>query len=181
MSPHGRQRLAFLAMVVAGVASLATSQGPPGIGQEPKDRLTFASDHPVQVRHVRIRIDAGAGTAYVRADVPIQTGGVGSPAKRPVTVTVVRDSDGKSIGDDLGPGYLAGAVSSLATSFVAIGSCAADTTCEATFTLTFERIPEDTRESLEFEWSVRTWAEYPDREAFSSPPPGAALSVEISR
>jgi hypothetical protein len=114
----------------------------------------------------------------VSADIPIETGGVNG--KRPVTLTVIRDRDGTSVLDDYGPSYQTGAVSNLAGSFVAIDACAKGQTCVETFTLTFTRIPGDTRQSLDFAWSIQARSSYLEGN-ITSPPPGASLLVTITR
>jgi hypothetical protein len=131
------------------------------------------------VRHVRVEVTAGADAAHVSAEVPIEVGGV--DGLRPVTLTVVRDRDGASVLDDYGPDYQAGDSSNLAGYFDAIDSCPAGETCSETFTLTFDRIPQDTRDDLAFDWSIRGRAEYPDREPGTSVPGGASLEVTITR
>lgn len=170
-----RQALSLLALVIAGASSLATSQAPGAVVfDEPWDRLSFSADHRVEVRHVRFVVVGGKDGVDVTADVPIEVGAV--DGKRPVTLSVVRDSDGESVLDDFGPDYQAGTGSSLAGHFVAIESCPSGQTCSENFTFTFERIAEDTRPSLAFDWSISSKAEYPG----STPPPGASLEVTIS-
>ena len=173
-----RQGVALLALVIAGFASLATTEGPPGVSQEPKDHLSFTGDQRTEVRHVRIEVVAGDGDASVTADVPIETGGVNG--KRPVALTVIRDRDGKSVLDDYGPNYQPGFLSSLAGNFDAIESCASGQTCAETVTFTFTRIPDDSRQSLDFDWSIRARSAY-SADTSTSPPPGASLTVTISR
>jgi hypothetical protein len=155
-----RQVLALIVLVIAGLASLATETAPGLLSQEPTDRLSFKAGQTTEVRHVRMEIVSAAGQARVWVDIPIEIGSVNG--KRPVTLTVIRDRDGKAILDDFGPDYHAGSDSSLAGSFEAIASCAPAKTCSETFTFTFERIPEDTRPSLAFDWSVRASATYYD-------------------
>jgi len=178
MNGQARRTLSLVALVVAGVSSLATTQGAPAVGQQPQDRLSFSGDQRTEVRHVKVVVTAGAGDAHVTADVPIEVGGV--DGKRPVALTVVRDRDGASVLDDYGADYQAGTVSSLAGYFTAIDSCASGKTCSETFTFTFERIPQDTRPDLAFDWSVRAFAEYPSIEPGASVPAGASLAVTIT-
>jgi hypothetical protein len=179
MNRAHRQALSLIALVIAGASSLATTQGPPTVFYETKDRLSFSGDQRTEVRHVRVVVAAGKGKAHVTADVPVEVGGV--DGKRPVTLTVVRDSDGTSVVlDDFGPGYQAGTVSSLAGDFTAIESCPSGQTCSESFTFTFERIAEDTRPDLAFDWSVRATAEWPGSPPPGSPPPGASLDVTIA-
>ena len=175
---HRDKRVALLALMVAGLASLATTEGPPGVRQESKDHLSFSGDQRTEVRHVRVEVVSGKGDATVSADVPIETGGVNG--KRPVALTVIRDRDGKSVLDDFGPSYQAGLLGSIAGNFDAIDSCASGQTCTETFTFTFTRIPEDNRQSLDFDWSIRAGSAY-SIETSMSPPPGASLTVTITR
>ena len=175
MNRAQRQALSLIALVIAGASSIATSAGAPAaLSREPKDRLSFSGDQRTEVRHVRVVVAAGKGKPQVTADVPIEVGGV--DGKRPVTLTIVRDSDGASLDHDFGPDYQAGTVSSLAGGFTAIDSCPSGHTCSASFTFTFVRIAEDTRPDLAFDWSVRATAEWPN----VAPPPGASLDVTIA-
>jgi len=175
MNRAHRQALSLIALVIAGASSIATTQGAPAaLFDEPKDRLSFSLDQRTEVRHVRVVVAAGKGKAHVTADVPIEVGGV--DGKRPVTLTVVRDSDGASVNDDIGAGSQAGTIANLAGAFTAIDSCPSGQTCSESFTFTFVRIAEDTRPDLAFDWSVRATAEW----SGSSPPPGASLDVTIA-
>lgn len=179
MNRTARQTLALVMLVVAGISSMATSRSSPAVGQEPKDNLSFSGEQRTQVRHVKVEVNAGEADARVTAVVPIQVGGI--EGKRPVTLTVVRDGGGDgSILDDYGPDYQPGTTSSLAGHFTAIASCAAGTTCSETFTFTFERISEDSRPDLAFDWSVSARAEYPSIEPGATPPAGASLTVTIT-
>jgi hypothetical protein len=81
--------------------------------------------------------------------------------------------------DDFGPDYQPGFFGSLAGTFVAIDSCGRVQTCAETFTFTFTRIPDDTRDSLDFDWSVRAQSAYAI-DMGTSPPSGASLTVTIS-
>jgi hypothetical protein len=179
VSRISRQLLALVVLLLAGLASLATSVGPPAVTLEAKDRLSFSGDQRIEVRRVRVEVVASDRATRVWADVPIDIGAV--DGKRPVTLTVIRDRDGESVLDDFGPDYQPGTLGSLAGSFEPIEVCSRGATCVETFTFTFERIPEDTRQSLEFEWSVRARAESPDLDPGASPPSDASLRVEIRR
>jgi hypothetical protein len=174
MNRAQRQALSLIALVFAGASSIATSQGAPAaLLEEPKDRLSFSLDQRTEVRHVRVVVAAGEGKAQVTADVPIEVGGL--DGKRPVTLTIVRDSDGASVNDDIGTGGQAGTIANLAGAFTAIDSCPSGQTCSASFTFTFLRIAEDTRPDLAFDWSVRATAEWPGL----PPPTGSSLDVTI--
>jgi len=161
-----------MTLLVAGIASLATTTGQ-SADQEIKDRLSFSGAERALVRHVRVDVVAGSAAATVSAEVPMDTGAV-ADGKAPVLLAIVRDSDGVSVGQDLEPtagthGYVAGW-------FRAIESCPKGQACSEAFTLTFERVPEDTRSSLEFGWSVRATAT-----GVGGPPPlDTDLHVQIS-
>lgn len=150
--------------------------GPAGISQEVRDRLSFSATSSVETRHVRFVVSAGEGDAHVQANFPIETGGVDD--KRPVVLTVVRDRDGVSVNDDFGPDYRPGTTSSLAGNMDVL-DCPRSQVCTETFTFTFQRIPADQRETLEFSWSVRARSEYGDVGEFESPPIGAAIEISI--
>ena len=176
MTRSRRQLLAYVALAVAGVASLATSQAPPSISQEAKDHLSFGVGQHTEVRHVRIEVRPGADSAQVTAEVDIEIGGVNG--KRPVTLTVTRGSDGMSILNDFEPGYQVGTTTNVSGAFDAFdGPCPNDQTCTELFTLTFTRIAEDTRPTLAFDWSVRTSADF---NTLATPPPEASLTVSIT-
>jgi hypothetical protein len=177
------QPIRTLALAAAAIFLLAAcvpwgDPGAPGISQETHNRLSFSPDHPVEVRHVRVDVLAGPTAAHGWADAPIDTGGING--KRPVELTVTRDRDGASINNDFGPDYQAGLLGSLAGQFDML-DCPAGGTCSETFTLTFRRIPQDTRPCLAFDWSVRARLEYPSLDPFASVPPGGSLAVSITR
>jgi hypothetical protein len=167
-----RQVLSLAALVVAGVATLATSGSAPTVYDEATGILSFRADQPTEVRRVRVDVASGDADAQVMADVSITA--QDADGKPLVVVSVVRDRDGESVGDQ------SGRATTVDGSFVAIRDCPRDATCSESFTITFELVPEDGLLS-DLAWTLRASAHHLDLGTFASLPAGASISATITR
>jgi hypothetical protein len=168
-----RQVLSLAALVVAALATLATSGSAPTVYDETTDVLSFRADQPTQIRRVRVDVASGDADAQVMAHVSIKAQ---DPDGKPlVVVSVVRDRDGNSIGDH------SGRATPFDGSFVAIRDCPRDATCSESFTITFELVPEDGLSSLDLAWTLSASAHHLDLGTFASLPAGASISATITR
>lgn len=157
-----------------GIASLATTTGQPGLVKETTDHLSFAGSQRSAARHLRVEAVAGGAGPHVFVEIIVRTAGV--DGRVPVILSVTRDSDGTSV-DGGQPPEGPGDGSAIVGTFDPFESCGAGQTCSDTFTLTFQRIPEDTRDPLDFDWIARTHSEYPSQA--STAPSGASLTTTI--
>ena len=174
-----RQLLPIVALVIAGVASLATSQSSPGISQETKDHLSFSGDQRSQTRHIRIELAPGNNTVVnVSALIELGTGAING--KAPFAVRVTRDRNGASVLHD-SEYFEPGPDSTGAGFFDVVTQCARGSTCSESFTVIFMRIPEDTRPTLDFDWSIRTGGTFQGLSPDDSVPTDASLVVTISQ
>jgi hypothetical protein len=172
MSARLRSRLAVLAVALAGMASLATSQAAyPGLMESADDTITFSEGERTEVRQVVIRLVAGSAAADVSAEV----GSVLVPPSEylhwdEISVTV-RAGEGVSIVEDAGAG-------DIDRYYFDVPDCAAGSTCTSAFSVTFAREGEDVSDAVELAWFVSASAGYPESPKV---PDDAALSVEITR
>jgi hypothetical protein len=178
MNRSPRQLLPIVALVIAGAASLATSQSYPGIHQETKDHLSFSGDQRSQTRHIRIELAPGNNTVVdVSATIMLETGAING--KEPFAVSVTRDSGG---GAPLHSSYFEpGPDSTAAGFFDVVTQCDSGSNCSESFTVIFMRIPEDTRPTLEFDWSLQTGGMFQGLSPEDSVPADASLVVTISQ
>lgn len=178
MNKSPRQLLPLVALLIAGAASLATSQSSPGISQETKDHLSFSGDQRSQTRHIRIELAPGNNTVVnVSATIMLETGAIND--KAPFAVRVTRDRDGASVLHS--EGYVTGSDYSAVGNFDVMTQCARGSTCSESFTVIFMRIPEDTRPTLDFDWSIRTGGTFQGLSPDDSVPADASLVVTISQ
>lgn len=175
MSPGMRRRLSLAVMVVAGVASLATSMPSPP-SESRQDRFSLTGDGATESRQVPIRLVTGhmSAPSSVVASIRVERSVAESPEA--VTVTVTRERDGAVVGEATDPRdrlHHQGRVTLYR--FRAIDACAPETTCEETFLVTFAWATDDPDLALDLRWVLDATAQ-PESGSGSS---DATLSVEI--
>ncbi len=179
MNRSPRQLLPIVALLIAGAASLATSRSYPGIYQETKDHLSFSGDQRSQTRHIRIELAPGNNTVVnVSATIMLETGAING--KAPFAVSVTRDGASASLLRD-SEYFEPGPDSTGAGFFDVVGQCDSGSSCSGAFTIIFMRIPEDTRPTLEFDWSIQTGGTFQGLSPEDSVPTDASLVVTISQ
>lgn len=175
MSPTTRQRLALVVMVVAGLASLATSvPSPPS--DRARERVRLTADAPTDSRRVAVLLFSAAARGTSTVDASIQVDRSAAEAGDRVIVSVIRERDGAVVGEETDPRdrlHHAGRVT--LHRFSAIDACAPETTCEETFIVTFARASDDPDAALHLTWRLVAEVETESGNAA----PGATISVEI--
>jgi hypothetical protein len=173
----GRQVAAVVAIVLAGLASLATSYGPPDVANTVRDHLSFGVDQDTQTRHVALTVNAGEGDAVVT-----MSGLSYAPRIRghpPVRLSVT-DATGKVL--TAAPEPSDTVETNLLGVFPEVLACLRGNVCTASYAFTFARVAADTQPTLEMDWDVEVVASYDDIAPGpeSTPPPGSSVDVTIT-
>jgi hypothetical protein len=172
-----RRRVAAIgALVVAGVAAVATTPAIPSVSGEARDQVLFAGGERSQPRSVSIEVVSGDAPSDVMFLIRIETDPVDDAA--PVTLAIVRDRDGVELlrEEDEAASYDGDAYH---IDLPSATECAANDVCSESFTLTFHRSVDDAQENLRFDWTIAAIATFGALEPEATPPAGASVEVRI--
>ncbi|HEX8024565.1 MAG TPA: hypothetical protein VF484_00015, partial [Candidatus Limnocylindrales bacterium] len=173
MKRHYRARAARMAMLIAGLASLATSQASPGLDATPaQGTLQFDGQHTVETRMFTVHVNPGNVPAGASADVEIQGAVAAEQPLLKVSVTDPRTGTTDAWTPD------AIAESSLGGFIDICDQCSQPT--DVTYTITVERLANVPAQRFAFAWTVNAHLafQWDGRGSFTIPP-DASISTTI--
>ena len=167
-----RRPLALVALLVAALASLATTQSLPFASAYTEDVLVFTSVALPQTRHIHIVVAAGADAVSTSAQIGLADTSTDEPVRHIISGVVTRDATGETVErwED-----------NEATHTFASSDCRSFTKCEESYTASLQvsKFDNNFAGTLDLLVTIYVSANYKSPSGDETKLPDTTLTVEI--